>query len=404
MIIQKQSIPFIIHNTSFIIILLGVLTIQSCQQDTNTNYAQDSLDQYLEDYESPKFKWGMLDMSGKHQIQPIYDDLMDALNPYFIPAMQNGKWGFIDKDGKTKIAHQFKLVQQFQEGIAWVTDFENHWYSLDINGVKSDSISILNAQPFSEGLSGVRTVEGWKFVNSKHEVIIPGPFESVSAFANNLSICKQRGRYGVIDIEGKTILPFQYRSIKNTRNGYLVKNENGYQYLDSQGQPSLQSIFEKALPFKGDKTAIKENGNWFLIDDRGKRVGLPDCKTVVYLNEERWKFKTDKGWFIIDENGQIQNDDPFESTYKYNEGILPFAIDKLWGYADLNCNVIIKPQYPLAWSYHKGYSRIIKDRLMQVMDREGNINENIKHIELRDFHNGIARFQYFPFLEKHLNN
>ena len=52
-------------------------------------------------------------------IEPQFDDELD-FNEGLAPIEKDGKWGFIDKNGKVVIEPQFGEVGQFSEGLASV--------------------------------------------------------------------------------------------------------------------------------------------------------------------------------------------------------------------------------------------------------------------------------------------
>ena len=67
-------------------------------------------------------KYGMMDVNGKIVVQAIYD----AYNSYgftdseYMAVCIDGKWGFIDKNGKQILALQYNYAFPFMDGKAWI--------------------------------------------------------------------------------------------------------------------------------------------------------------------------------------------------------------------------------------------------------------------------------------------
>ncbi len=62
------------------------------------------------------------------------------------------------------------------------------------------------AQPFSEGLAGVRIQGRWGYINRSGKVVIPPRFEDVGRFHAGLAAVQWKGRVGAINRKGKPVL------------------------------------------------------------------------------------------------------------------------------------------------------------------------------------------------------
>ena len=58
-------------------------------------------------------KWGFIDKNGKVVIEPQYD-FAEPFSEGLGKVKKDGKWGFIDKSGKVVIEPQFDDVECFQ--------------------------------------------------------------------------------------------------------------------------------------------------------------------------------------------------------------------------------------------------------------------------------------------------
>jgi len=106
-------------------------------------------------------KWGYIDKQGKFVINPQFDgagDFSDGLAVISVRGKDGTKWGFIDKQGKVVINPQFQSVWpwRFQEGLAAVNvgDFETgKWGFIDKQGKVVINPQFDYSYAFSEGLA-----------------------------------------------------------------------------------------------------------------------------------------------------------------------------------------------------------------------------------------------------------
>lgn len=78
-------------------------------------------------------KYGFIDKQGKLVI-PIQYDNIGGFAEGMARVQQNGKYGFLDKNGNTAIPFKFKNAGSFEMGIAWVVDDNNKAFYIDKNG------------------------------------------------------------------------------------------------------------------------------------------------------------------------------------------------------------------------------------------------------------------------------
>lgn len=346
----------------------------------------------------------MLDNSGKHLISPIYDDLRDANNPALIGANLKGKWGFIDTTGRVKIPHQFKAVSDFHEGYAWVQNFKDTWHIIDETGKLSDTLNILASKHFASGLAPVQFNSQWSYVNTLGEQVNDKTYIAASAFDQGIAIVKTANGYGAINTTFEMVVPDRYARLTPDKYGYLAKEQGKYFYLNPIGKKRWRHEgYDKALSFECEHTVIKQEDQWYIINNKGSIISKPSYDKMTYGGECTFKIKQNDLWGFVNKDGEVICQPRFNSTFQFEEGKVVVSDGELWGYYDANCNELLPPQFSLAWGYKNSYARVIADRTIQMIDDKGAILPNIQHIELRDFNNGLARFQYFPFLEDVLN-
>ena len=80
-------------------------------------------------------------------------------------------FGYADKSGAVKIAPQFKLAENFTDGLAVVSDGVQAWY-IDQLGKRAFDGEFIAASPFFKGLANVKlNARSFAYINTKGERI-----------------------------------------------------------------------------------------------------------------------------------------------------------------------------------------------------------------------------------------
>ena len=147
----------------------------------------------------------------------------------FRGIIRNGKYGFIDNQGRLRIANRYEGISSFKNGLA-----------------------------------AVKILGKWGFINTEDKIAINPSYESVSAFHNNVAIVK-KGKYGFIDRTGKVVLETRYDSIQPLATGhFLVYNHGLLGLADGNGAILIDPRFE----------TLNDLGNGYVIASSGHKFGL----------------------------------------------------------------------------------------------------------------------------------
>lgn len=189
-------------------------------------------DQFLEHLPSGTI-W-KIDMDGRIADRQVHPD--EPLENIFEESeglrgiQKNGKFGFIDSQGRLRVANRYEGIQKFREGLA----------AAKIRG-------------------------RWGFISREDKIVIQPAYEQVSDFENGLSFVKQNGYYGLIDKTGKQVLPTRYEEviILSTRN--LLVRQNGLAGLaDPSGKIIITPRYHHLI----------DCGNGYAIVDRDGKYGV----------------------------------------------------------------------------------------------------------------------------------
>ncbi|MFZ2906839.1 MAG: WG repeat-containing protein [Cyclobacteriaceae bacterium] len=148
---------------------------------------------------------------------------------------KNGRFGFIDDEGRLRIANRYEDIK-----------------------------------PFSEGLAAMKIRNKWGFINRDEKIIIQPAYEDVTPFNKNYSLVKQNGMYGLLSREGNLVVPARYNKIEILDNGKLLLIVNGLQGLaDQHGNVLLHSKYNSVTDLNNGYVIIEQDGKYGLVTLQG---------------------------------------------------------------------------------------------------------------------------------------
>ena len=104
----------------------------------------------------------LFDSKGNKVVKTKFDDARLFADDGYAAVCVDGKWGFVDKDGKQVIKPQFNEAHSFSNGLAAVR-FSNGWGYVDEKGNKVIATGFDDACDFNEqGKTFVKTDDKWQ--------------------------------------------------------------------------------------------------------------------------------------------------------------------------------------------------------------------------------------------------
>ena len=114
---------------------------------------------------------------------PVYQEL-GSFTETLAPVRKDGKWGFIDQNGKLVISAQYFRVLPFSEGLAGV-DLNGRWGFINESGATAITPGFNVVIPFSESLATARTKakDQFGFINKQGNYAITPQFDKALSFS-----------------------------------------------------------------------------------------------------------------------------------------------------------------------------------------------------------------------------
>ncbi len=280
-------------------------------------------------------RWGYVNANGRMVVEPRFtsaSEFQDGVAP-----VRNGNWGwgFITPDGEYLIEPQFSAVRHFSEGLAAVR-FDGRWGYINREGTFVINPALTEAYSFADGRAFVRTSDwNWEYIDKSGDVIRTDDTprfdeNNEGSFNDGLALVRREGTFGYIDTSTRPFIPLQYT---------------------------------EARAFSDGRAAIKISDRWGFIDR--------DKNTVI--------------------------DPQYISAGSFMNGLAPVrASGNSWGFIDRSGRLVIQEQYEEARSFSESRAAVLIDGRWGFIDTSGNLIGEARYDEVRDFKNGLARvYQYF---------
>lgn len=148
-------------------------------------------------------KYGFVDKNGKDVVPPIYDDVQD-FNEGFAQVAKDGKYGFVDQTGKEVVPLIYDSVDSFSDGLARVEKDGKRNY-IDKTGKEVvPSEYDLGWGEFSEGFADVRKGKKYGYIDKNGNEAVPMIYDETREFSEGLAWVRQGKKWGILKINEPT--------------------------------------------------------------------------------------------------------------------------------------------------------------------------------------------------------
>jgi hypothetical protein len=219
-------------------------------------------------------------------IPPIYEDIKplsvisngkSVKSSVYFMVKRFGKVGIMDTAGNLMLPIEYEMIGDNPGlyGFRIVKVDNQHW------GVINSSFAMI-VPCLYEGISighADTYFTFWKnnkcgIMDTNGRVIIPAIYRSIYSRQNGRMLAKKDSLFGFIDTLGNTVIPFRYQQFHNGFfNGLIGFCEHGkWGFMDSTGAVIIPAQYKEARRFQSDITGVLLNDKWGFINRKGKLV------------------------------------------------------------------------------------------------------------------------------------
>ena len=248
-------------------------------------------------------KYGVINLKGNQLIKPQYDQInVDGYSNdengyknagYIVgnKTEEGYRYGYIDINGKMLLETEYNETQR-------ITD------------VKENDIYLIAAKNGQYGL----------FKNK--EQVIGNEYQSITYnLTDETLILEKTKKFGVANLDGKIIIPVEYKQIDNTGIYIYATNEDGTEKVYTKEGTEVQADSNIAiLETSNENYKIKiDNTNgtvYSIIDKNDNTITKQNYSYIEYLSDDNFIVSLDGKLGVINSNNEIKIDIKYDSIEK----------------------------------------------------------------------------------------
>jgi hypothetical protein len=287
--------------------------------------------------------WGLRDtVTGKLILGYAYQQIWDFKDG-FATVLLNGKYGLINKSGKVIVEPNCDTPQAIEIKCGFVK-FEVGYGPIVIIDTANKLV-----MPMTSGITGIL-------------------------------FCQKRitmgdNKFGMINFNNDTILPFKYSSAYLFPEGFCVAStfggpSSGYKELyglyNLNGKQVLPHEFENIDGFYCGRAIVKKKGKYGAIDETGKELFYTDYGRIdrftndyamVYTNPKDGEIKVG----IINKNGNVVVPAIYqwlENVHNFSDGLAAMALNRKYGFVDTTGRIVVQFKYDKVEPFRNSIAKV----------------------------------------------
>jgi hypothetical protein len=282
-------------------------------------------------------------------------------NSGLYPINVNGKYGFMDRAGRTVITPQFdQSFMGFSESLAAV-QVGTKWGYINVKGVVVITPQFEAALPFRYGRARVRLGNRWGFIDKDGKYIGSPTFLWATEFSGDFAPVQTSDRvFALVDRSGKIVLLDKVEQLQyGFTEGLMAAAFGGkWGFIDTVGKWVVDPQFELAWPFEDGLAPVRVGGRWGYVDRKGKFVINPQYDSPEGFHDGYTTFGSGGRFGFIDTKGRVAVDAKFLEAYFFSDGLAPVKTEDGWGYINPTGKMVVSPQFDGAFVFQNGLARV----------------------------------------------
>ena len=276
----------------------------------------------------------------------------------------NGKWGYVDRDGK------------------WLKPVE-YETALDFQG----------------SLARVRIKGKWGAINSKFEVVVEPRYDFIERLfevsgRTLFAVGQDHAAYGFIGEKGEISIKPAFDEVGEFHNGLVrIRKDKYWGYANRAGEIVIQPQYVLAGDFYEGRARVRNARAWGFIDSLGNNITPQKYLRAGDFREGMAWVQGEKFFGFVDLNGKIAIAPAYSAVGDFSEGLAPARRRGAYGLIDKEGHWVLQPSYYRIGRFHDSLAVIQEKGDFGLISPTGRFVVKPIYKEIADFHEGLARFR-----------
>lgn len=188
---------------------------------------------------------GLMSLHGKTILKPskLYQEL-HVMREERVGVKINNKYGFIDRNGRLRIANRYEGIGSFSESMAAIK-IRGRWGFID----KEEELRVQciydEVQDFRKGTAPVKRDSKWGFVNKTGRETVKPQYESIQLLPSGRYQVMKDGKKGLVTETGKELFITKFDQVEDMGNDLILLSRNGkFGLSDMNGLDVVPLIYD----------------------------------------------------------------------------------------------------------------------------------------------------------------
>lgn len=195
--------------------------------------------------------------------------------PPLIPFRDGEKWGYCNPQKEIKVACKYQDAYPFSNGYGLVQDDAGKWHLVNSKGkvgkaIEAESVTILSptlTEIYKQGKFGLMNIKGKSITKCEYEDFINFYGTATATWV------KRNGKYGILNTKGKEVLPAEYDMVSGPDNGtFAIKKAGKYAIYSEAGKPLSGFVYDAVNLLSDGVFTVQEGKTWKIIDKKLQEV------------------------------------------------------------------------------------------------------------------------------------
>ncbi|MTI31508.1 WG repeat-containing protein, partial [Xanthovirga aplysinae] len=229
-------------------------------------------------------KMGLINSWGKRLLKIEYDKISQLLQDSVYVFQKGENFGVLSKSGRVLLG----LNNPIQDFLGISDDYlavkiKNRYGFVDVEGRLRIANRYEGIQPFSEEKAAVKILGKWGYVDKLERIIVQPHYKEVQSFKNGLAIVKESGKYGLINSKGELVQKAEFDKIQPLNDGkYISYKGNRLGLIDVDGRRISPPKYDAIKVLGNGFMIVQNNGLYGLLRKDGVSVIAPIYQSLVY--------------------------------------------------------------------------------------------------------------------------
>lgn len=188
----------------------------------------------------------LLDSAGNRLFEVVDYDSLIVTGDEYLAVLKNGSWGFVDHNGKLRIANRYDTVRTYQNGRA--------------------AVKIRNS---------------WGFIDRQESLVIQPYFSYVSDFNHQTANVEINKKFGIVDEKGQYILEAEYDEIVKQGIFYLLRKGSKWGVANLDGKVLAYPTFD-SISVVGQYLKVEKFGTTRILNSKGNNLIDSQFHEIIY--------------------------------------------------------------------------------------------------------------------------